>query len=197
MLVRTKSFVYDANTGYMTAVLDTSLMNGYPNTVDVYSTPQIMAFPENDVNLAILDNQSQAQTQLLAIYNKIKDTHYIIEKGEITLFSTNWYNSVRKSGVELQPVNNANKENAMMGQSTNKVLADILDYCNKIYNSLLQMDSVFASHTHSGVQSGNDNSGTPSAPFPPPPLPTKIISDTTYIEANHNLAITGVYSPYA
>jgi hypothetical protein len=88
----------------------------------------------------------------------------------------------------MQPVSASDKENAMMGQSTNGVITDIL-------NLLVDIVNYLGSHVHTGVQTGTDNTG-PVFATPPLPDDSNVVSDQGYISDNKNLAITGTYTPH-
>lgn len=199
MLARMQSAKYNSDTGEIEIQLATSTTTGYQNTVAQYTTPGIIAFPSTN-QVPNIDPQAQTQVQVTGYSNSIVDANYTIAAGEITNYSTNWYSSVRNSGVEIQQAQTANKENAIMGQSTNSVLADIINLQLNIIVYLQTIEDLFNTHTHSGVSSGSDMTGpvtgTAIPPtFPAPPSDTDVSNDLTYIEGNKNLAITGIYEP--
>lgn len=187
MLATISNATYDASTGTIVVTLDNSIANGFQNQVDQYQTANTLSVPIPG-NVTNLDIQSSAQMQVSGYKNRITDTNYSIAPGEFTSYSPNWYSSTRVAGIEAQQVNTANKENFMMGQSTNGVLTDIMTL-------LIGMLTWMETHTH--LYSPGSN--TPVQTNPPtqtPPNDSDVTSDQSYIADNKNLAITGTYMPH-
>lgn len=203
MLAKAKSANYSTETGQVTVILDTSTMNGYPNTVDVFFPPQTISMPA-DNQLVDLDVQSLTQMQINGFSNKIIDANYTLNKGEHTTYSDNWYLSVRNGQVEIQQAQSANKEAMMMGVSTNALLIDIQQKLEEIVTYLSTVQSFLSTHTHSagGLTSTNPGdlvtgiSGSSTSPPPASPTISPIDTDLTYTMANKNLVITGTYTPH-
>lgn len=184
MIGQMSSARYDPLSGRIKVKLISSTANGYGNTVDQYSPYGIMSVPNSDV-LINLDRQALTQVVATGYNNTILDVNFSINAGEISLYSNNWYNHTANSGIFMQPRNTAFKENAVMGQSTNKVLKDIMEL---LINIITYLDT----HVHTGVTSGGANSGPPLNPAPDN---STVVTDNIYIGANKNLAITGTYEP--
>jgi hypothetical protein len=184
MIGEMKSASYDATTGTVKVILRTSTTVGYPDTSEQYSPYGIMSVPLPDV-LVNVDNQARSQNMVTGYNNRIMDENFSINPGEISLYSVNWYNHTHNAGISMQPRNSINKENAVMGQSTNKVLIDIMSL-------LISVIQYLDEHVHTGVTTGGGNSGPP---LDPAPSDTVVSEDKDYIEANKNLAITGTYEP--
>lgn len=191
MIAQMSGATYDTSTGKIIIQLATSLQNGYTNTVDLYQSPQTLSMP---LPKQLVDLDVQAATQMMAIgfNNIIKDTNYTIQAGEFTSYSTNWYNSTRNNGVEIQEANTAHIEHIPMGESTNHVIYDILQY-------IIELAAYIMTHTH---DAGTYNIaavpvvGVSDVPVQPIPPLTNINKDVPYINANKNLAKTG-YAPYS
>lgn len=177
------SSFYDSESGRVKCNLSSSSAAGYPNLVNVYQGANCLSIPINS-QLINIEIQSLSQQQATGFDNFIIDENYSLSSGEDTRYSQNWYSSVRTSGVEIQEAQSPNKENLMMGQSTNKVLSDIMEL-------LIEVIQYLNTHIHSGgTISGNTGTPTTSAPDD-----GSIGTDKTYIDGNHNLAITGIYEP--
>lgn len=183
MLARGQQAQYDPTTGEIIIQLATSIVNGYQNTVTQYTTSGILSIPDLGSQIPNLDMQAQTQVQITGYSNSIIDSNYSLTVGEVTVYSPNWYSSVRIAGIEIQEAQTSNIENMMMGQSTNSVLIDILQM-------IIDITTYLNSHTHTGVQTGGGTSGIPSTTAPDD---NNISSDLSYIQDNANLAITGVY----
>lgn len=184
MIGSMQSAYFDPTTGTIKVILNNSTINGYANTVDQYNPYGIMSIPLPDA-LVNLDRQSSAQVQSTGYKCTVKDASFTINAGEIGLYSINWYNMTANAGIYMQPRNTVNKENAVMGQSTNLVLVDMM-------NLLIDIINYLGTHVHTGVTTGSGDTGTP---LTPPPDDSTVISDKTYISGNKNLAITGTYTP--
>ena len=184
MLANMESASYDATTGQVNIIMKNTTINGYQNTVNQYQDANTLSVPLPG-NIVNLDMQAKTQMQVTGYQSTIIDENYTILPGEFTSYSPNWYVSTRVAGVEVQEANTANKENLMAGQSTNGVLSDIMQLLVDIVNYL-------ETHTHSGVTTGSGSSGTP---VEIPPDGSSVVSDQSYIGADHNLFITGTYEP--
>ncbi len=175
---------YDPVTGCIKVTLANSTSIGYGNNMDQYAPAGVMSVPST-MDLVNQDPQSRAQVHVTGYKNVILDENFSINPGEISLYSTNWYNQTANGGIFMQPRNTAFKENAVMGQSTNKVLVDIMDL-------LIGVITYLDSHVHTGVTTGGGNSGPP---LDPAPDDSDVVADNAYIGGNKNLAITGTYEP--
>lgn len=184
MIGQMSSAAYDVTTGTIKVKLPTSTVLGYPNNVNQYSPYGIMSVPLPDV-LVNQDRQSSAQVQIIGYQCIVKDIYFSINPGEVSVYSSNWYSFTANSGIYMQPRNTINKENAMMGQSTNLVLVDMM-------NLLIAIINYLDTHVHTGVTPGGGDSGPP---LTPPPDDTDVVNDNTYISGNKNLAITSTYVP--
>ncbi len=185
--ISSAQYVSDSNDpdfGTIRITLDNAVSMGFINNVALYQDPNVLSVP-NDVNPAELHVQSAAQMRMGGVRPSIQDTNFEISPGEWTSYTNNWYVNNRHSGVEIQQAQSSNKENMMMGQSTNEVLLDIVQ-------ALIALYDWAETHTHTGgTISGN--TGTPIEPIPDD---SAIVNDETYIQDNKNLAITGTYEPH-
>jgi hypothetical protein len=186
MIAEMSSASFGTN-GRVLVELKTSTINAYTNLVEQYSPYGIMSVPL-PTQLVNIEQQSPTQVMMTGFNNAITDSEFSINAGEIATYSQSWYNFTANAGIYMQPVGLSNKENAMMGQSTNGVITDIL-------NLLVEIINYLGTHVHTGVTSGTDESGIA---FATPPLPddSNVIADQTYISDNKNLAITGTYTPH-
>ena len=190
MLANISNAAYNPTTGTIQITLPNSTINGYLNQVQQYQSPNTLSVPIPGM-LVDLDVQAPTQMQVTGYNNSIIDTNYTIAQGEFTSYSRSWYGSTRNSGVEIQEAQTPNKENMMMGQSTNSVLLDIM-------NLLVNIISYLGTHTHSAGSYATNVpvtgiSGTPTQTVPDDGT---VVQDQSYIQANKNLAITGVYKKY-
>lgn len=184
MLAKYDTTIYDTETGTIKVNLSTSNCVGYPNQLGQFNAPNIIARPKTG-QLVNIDQQNSAQLMVTGYENSIIDENYSLNPNETTIYSSSWYLNAFNNGIKVQQAQTANAENFMMGQSTNAVLVDILQY-------IIDLVTWLSTHTHSGVQSGSDTSGAPATI---PPSDTTISNDNTYIGGNKNLAITGTYEP--
>ncbi len=192
MLANITSASYNATTGQINVLMPNTTINGYHNTVLQYQTANTLSVPIAGM-LVDLDVQAPTQMQITGYNNAIVDTNYTITSGEFTSYSTNWYASTRISGVEIQQAHTANKENMMMGQSSNQVISDILAL-------LINICGYLTTHTHKAglyvaPSGGGPVTGTSGTPVQTTPDDSDVVSDKTYIDGNKNLAITGTYTP--
>lgn len=205
--------------GEIQCSLLSSLYLGYANTVYQYGMANTISFPlPNSQTLMV--SQSDAQVDVIGYRNNILDTNFNLYSGEFCSYSKDWYMITGNKasdpnggngGLVIQP-NPApalplpKNENMMMGQSTNKVLADIVDSLDKIfaYLQVIQADFVWHCHTTPGGLAPAPTtppivSITPPVPVPltPPtfPLPTPDIdiyltvdNDRDNIKRGTNLA---------
>lgn len=183
--------------GYVVADLTTSTIPGYNNiSCSICFDPGHYAIPLSNTLLKY-DLISDSDLAIHGFYNYIADANLSISSGDTVNYSAtednsgsisySWYQVVSNNGVYIQEANTSNKENQMMGQSTNKVLLDIMELLEEIVTFL-------STHTHSGVTTGVGISGISVLS---PPSTTTITKDNTYISSNENLAITNVYKPYS
>lgn len=182
--------VFNPVTGRVQVTLNNSIINGYLNRVEQYGTYGVMSVPLPN-QLVSQVPQSATQVYINGYNNTILDANYSINAGEVSLYSTAWYSFTANGGIYMQPVGTANKENAMMGQSTNAVLSDMLSIIIEIIDYL-------GTHTHlPGMYnvSAVPVVGASGAPIELTPDDTDIVADQTYINGNKNLAITGTYVP--
>jgi len=180
---------YDAETGTITVEVPDASIGGFKYELSQYQAAQTLSMPNDDV-LANLDKQSSAQMMVTGYCSSIIDDEYTIKSGEFTSYSSNWYVSTRVAGVEIQQAKTANVENMMMGQSTNKVLADMLSL-------IIDLITWADSHTHSVttvISPVGPCTGATGTTITPAPSDSTVSKDLTYIKSNKNLAITGTYS---
>ena len=183
MLAKMVSGIFDRASGRVQVILATSTQPGYPNSCEQFGPYGWMAVPLPG-QMVEISPQSMAQVQATGYNNQVTDPNFSLLPGESSSYNASWYGLHALSGEYLQEAGTTNAENLMMGQSTNAVLTDILNY-------LVDLESYIGSHVHSGC-GGIDNSG---APVDLPPAPTDLATDATYIAANKNLAITDTYEP--
>lgn len=183
MLAKMTSASFDTSTGRVSVSLDTSTSVGYPNNCQQFGDYGHIAVPLPG-QLVEVTQQALAQVQVTGYNNQVKDTNFSLNPGESASYNANWYTIHSLNGEYIQEAQTAHVENVMMGQSTNAVLKDILDY-------LVGLESYIGSHVHSGCGGTNDSGG----PTTSPPDVSAISADVTYIGDNKNLAITGTYTP--
>lgn len=183
---------YSSSTGTVLVNLKTSTINGYPNNVSQYTTYGVMSVPLPNQRVNV-DQQSRAQVQITGYENTIADSSFSINAGETAIYSTTWYNVTSNSGIYMQQANNSHQENAMMGQSTNEVLKDIMSLVVDLTNIIFDVVSGFNEHIHAVA---GPNTAVPTVPWIPPTAAlAKVQNDVTYIGNNENLAKTG-FTPY-
>lgn len=194
MLGRIISAAYDNTIGRVFVKLASSTNTGLQNNCEQYQDWGHISVP-TDEQLVNVEEDALSQVKVTGYNNQIYDNNFILNPGESCNYSSNWYHIRATNGIYMQPVNTSNKENAMMGQSTNKVLSDIMSLLIDIINYL-------ATHTHSAgtytadLTTGKIIEGTFSGiPVQNIPNDSNIVSDKNYIENNHNLAITNSYQP--
>ena len=182
--------------GEIVCSLTDSLYLGYPNTVYQYGMANCISFP-NDNTQPILSSQNDAQVDIIGYRNNITDPNFNIYEGEFCSYSNDWYmitgNNNGNNGVMLQSKVQNIKENMMMGQSTNKVLTDIIDLLNDIAIFSINVKTAHNTHIHLV---------TPEFVVSPPaiqivadlPNPNKVENDRTNIGQGSNLAGYG-YNP--
>ena len=180
--------------GSVTVDLSTSTMSGYVNNCQQYNDYGHISVP-NETQLVNIDNQSPSNVVVTGYANRITDTNFNIVAGESANYSNSWYHIRANNGVFIQQANTTNKENVMMGNSTNHILLDMANLLVSIITYLQTIETVFNSHTHSGVQSGSSSTGTTSAPFITPPSDSDVNGDISKVTNGTNLAGNN-YSPY-
>lgn len=203
-IMQNANYTYNTQTGYGTIVVNliTSTNAGYVNQCIQYNDYGHISvpLPKQIINI---ERQADSQVIVTGYENSVTDQNLSINPGESINFSTNWYHARANAGIYMQPANTANKENSVMGQSTNKVIADIL-------NRLIALETWANNHMHNPgsfqvILPGTLNAGGPTPvmvtgvsanPASTSPDGNNINDDLTYINGNKNLAITGVYTPY-
>jgi len=183
MLAKMTSASFSSSNRRVSVNLETSTSVGYTNNCQQYSPYGIMSVPLPG-QLVLISQQSAAQVVVSGYNNQVNDENFSILPGETTIYAPSWYIRNAIAGCAIQQANSANVEHQMMGESTNSVIADILEY-------LVGLQGYIASHVHSGC-GGDINSGAPTTS---PPATGSLSTDQTYIAANQNLAITGTYQP--
>lgn len=186
MLASISGASYDATTGRVKATLNNSTVNGYQNTVEIFQSYGVLSVPVVK-QLVNIEQQAQTQVMMTGYNNSIVDSNFVLNSGETCIYSPNWYNVVAINGIYMQVPHTASKENAMMGQSTNSVMLDILTYLIALYEWA-------STHTHQYSPGSNPPTQT-AVSTQTVPSDSGISSDQTYISGNHNLAITGTYEP--
>jgi hypothetical protein len=190
------SAYFDEKTGFTIAKLSTSNTLGYPNSVQILNNYGIISIPTKN-KLCIISQHGQTDSKVFGILNSINDKNFSIKEGETIVFSEHWYNKTGNDGVYLQVAKSEYKAEAqMMGESTNKVISDLLQYILDLYEYLGILSTALNAHVHTGVQTGTGSSATIAVPFTVPPVPTNITKDKPYISNNKNLALTKNFQPY-
>lgn len=184
MLAKMISASYDTSYGRVLVKLDTSTQAGYPNQCEQYQSYGYISVPLPH-QLVEASQQSLAEVHVTGYNNQISDTKFSLNPGESSNYGQNWYNTNATTGLYIQEAKTTHAENHMMGQSTNEVLLDILNY-------LVALDAYLQIHTHSGC-GGEVSSGVAESYTP---VITPVSDDVTYISDSNNLAITGDYNPH-
>lgn len=178
--------------GRIKITLITSNNAGYVNKCEQYAPYGIFSIPKANVRVNI-ETQSLSNVVVTGYNNQITDTNFTEKtEGTIVNYSDNWYNITTSSGIYYQPTNTSYKENAIAGQTTNKVLIDMMQI-------IIDVISYLANHTHNAGSYNAPNgpvTGTSGAPVSAPPSDSKIQADKTNITNNKNLIITNTYTPY-
>jgi len=186
--------------GSISVSLYTSTNLGYLNQCSQYQSWGIYSIPTAN-QIANIEQQADTNVVVTGYNNRITDTNFTATtQGSTSLYSLSWYlcdDAGSGKGIYAQPVNTANQENFMMGQSTNKVLLDIMNLLVEVITYLGTVETIFNAHVHSGVMTGSGTSAVSTTPWGTPPDPTTVNNDNTYITANKNLAITGTYTPHS
>ncbi len=150
--------------------------------------PQGIKSVPNDNQWAEIFINSLTQQTVVGIVDNNTNEIDGLDKGEIVLYSNNWRTYSKNSGISMHKVGTNSSEHAMMGESTNKLIADLQQQIIDLTTWLKTLQTAFNLHVHTGVSTGIGSSGTPT-PFPTPvPDDTAIIQDKAYTIANKNLA---------
>lgn len=182
-------YISDSTSAYYGSTIvnfNTTNTNGYINTCRLYSNYGFLSVPLNN-QLVLTNTECMSNVQAIGVNSTIQDENFNLSGGEAVNYSTKWYNKYTNNGISIQVAQTPNEENAVMGQSTNQVLTDIMTLLLAVVNWSMN-------HTHGGVITGTS---TTTSPIQPTPDKTEVESDTTYISGNHNLAITDVYEPHS
>lgn len=178
--------------GRVQVTLSTSNNAGYNNVCEQYAPYGIFSIPNADVRVNI-ETQSYANVVVTGYNNTITDINFIEKNaGIVAIYSNNWYNIIANTGVYYQPRNSGNKENAIAGQTTNKVLIDIMQI-------IIDIVTYLQSHQHEAGSyqvNGSPATGISGSPVSAPPSISTITKDKTNITSNANLIITNTYKPY-
>lgn len=178
--------------GRVQITLSTSNNAGYNNVCEQYAPYGIFSIPNADVRVNI-ETQSYANVVVTGYNNTITDVNFSEKTaGTVVTYSNNWYNITTNTGIYYQPRNSGNKENAIAGQTTNKVLIDIMQI-------IIDIVTYLQSHQHeAGAYQANGTpvTGTSGSPASAPPSTSTITKDKTNVTSNANLIITGSYKPY-
>jgi hypothetical protein len=167
--------------------LSSSLSLGQLMTVSQYVPSGEISLPAPGA-IVTLKQHGLTQVEILGYLNTIDDTNFSIQPGEWAKTNSNWYLQGSLTGLQIQEALTANIEHLVAGESTNKVLIDVIKL-------VIAQNQFLSSHVHS-----NGNNGNPTGAYIPAtsPLPSasQVSNDQTYIGKNQNLAITGTYQPY-
>jgi len=184
--------------------LTTSTSAGYTNLqCEQYNDWGHYSVPING-QIVNVEKQSMTNVIVTGYNNQIIDPNFITTAGSSTNYSASinnnivtyyWYQIRDANGVWIQKGHTNNKENEMMGQTTNHILLDMANLLIQIITYLQNNETIFNTHIHTGGTAPNGNTGTSTITFTPPPSDTNVQNDIPRLNNNENLAGNN-YSPY-
>jgi hypothetical protein len=179
--------------GYVKVTLQDTTVMGLKDTMPHVFPYGYISVPDNDMVAEISPNSEMQQPVLGCIPHITKNMN--IAQGESAIYSHTWRYFMRNNGIQLQQIETNKTAHAMMGEDTNKVIADLLKEVKSLSDKLNTfMSETFNLHTHAITDPSKSITVTPvpiATPFIPSP---DIATDTQYIDANKNLA-TDDYTP--
>lgn len=194
------SYNNDTNTGQVTVNLTTSTNAGYPNNCQQYNDYGHISVPLPK-QILNTDNQCLSNVVVTGYNNTITDKNFMINAGESCNYSTAWYHIRANDGIYIQQVNTTNKENAMMGQSSNHIMLDMANLLVAIIGYLQNIESLYNNHKHDSGTYANGaghvagSSDVPTSTFTDPPSKDTVNSDISKLTNGENLAGNN-YTPY-
>jgi hypothetical protein len=179
--------------GYVKVTLQDTTVMGLKATMPHVFPYGYISVPDDNMVAEISPNSEMQQPVLGCIPHITKNMD--IAKGESAIYSHTWRYFMRNNGIQLQQIETNKTAHAMMGEDTNKVIADLQQQIIDLTTWLATIQKYLITHIHSGgtIQGAT---GTPSSLPMPIEVPddTKIKDDKKYIVANKNLA-TDDYTP--
>jgi hypothetical protein len=179
--------------GYVKVTLQDTTVMGLKATMPHAFSYGLISCPEDDMVAEISLNSEMQQIVLGCIPHITKNMD--IAKGESAIYSRTWRYFMRNNGIQLQQIETNKTAHAMMGEDTNKLIANLQEQIIQLTKWLQGLQNIFNLHVHSGVTTGVGSSAVPVTVYPTPvPDDATIIQDKTYTDANKNLA-TDDYTP--
>lgn len=179
--------------GYVKVTLQDTTVIGLKATMPHVFSYGYISVPDDNMVAEVSSNSEMQQSVLGCIPDITKNMD--IAKGESAIYSHTWRYFMRNNGIQLQQIETNKTAYAMMGEDTNKVIADMLKEIKNLSDKLNTfMSETFNLHTHAITDPSKSITVTPlpiATPFIPSP---DIATDTQYIDANKNLA-TDDYTP--
>lgn len=179
--------------GYVKVTLQDTTVMGLKATMPHVFPYGYISVTDNDMVAEISPNSEMQQPVLGCIPHITKNMN--IAQGESAIYSHTWRYFMRNNGIQLQQIETNKTAHAMMGEDTNKVIADMLKEIKNLSDKLNTfMSETFNLHTHAITDPSKSITVTPipiATPFIPSP---DIATDTQYIDDNKNLA-TDDYTP--
>lgn len=180
--------------GYVKVTLQDTTTTGLKATMPHIFPYGYISVPDSDMVAEISLNSEMQQPVLGCIPHITKNID--IAKGESAIYSHTWRYFMRNNGIQYQQIETNKIAHAMMGEDTNKVIADLLKEVKSLSDKLNTfMSETFNLHTHAITDPTKSITVTPlpiATPFTPSP---HIDSDIDYIGRDANLA-TNNYEPY-
>jgi len=160
-----ESYVSDNN--QIKVILETSIDAGYPNECTQYAPYGLYSIPLNN---AIVNVEQQSLTNVVVTgYNfTIQDNNYNEKSsGTIAMCSPSWYNINSINGCLIQQANTSNKEPQMMGNSTNQVLVDIINFLLTLLTINPQLTKPDLNTLNNDLTNLNHNSNLATSSYKP------------------------------
>lgn len=179
--------------GYVKVTLQDTTVMGLKATMPHVFPYGYIGVPNNDM-VAEINLNSEMQQPVLGCIPHITN-NMDIAQGESAIYSRTWRYFMRNNGIQLQQIDTNKTAHAMMGEDTNKLIANLQEQIIKLTEWLQGLQNIFNLHVHSGVTTGVGSSAVPVTIYPTPvPDDATIVQDKTYTDANKNLA-TNDYTP--
>ena len=181
------SAIFDPTKKVARITLSSALSLGQSMTVSQYVPSGEISLPLPG-QMVTIKQHGLTQIEILGYLNAIDDENFTIHPGEWARTNANWYLQGALTGLQIQEALTANIEHLMAGESTNKVLLDVIKL-------VIAQNQFLANHVHSNGNNGNPTGAYMSATSTLP-SDAQVSQDQTYISNNKNLTITGTYQPY-
>lgn len=186
--------------GYVKVTLQDTTVMGLKATMPHVFPYGYISVPDDDMVAEVSSNSEMQQPVLGCIPHITKNMD--IAKGESAIYSHTWRYFMRNNGIQLQQIETNKTAHAMMGEDTNKLIANLQQQIIQLTTWLQLVAESVNTHIHTGGTiegvTGPGQLATIIGPIPPlmAPVPDDaiIIQDKTYIDANKNLA-TDDYTP--